>query len=256
MSMMRVVLAVAKRTSLRTLRRPVLLTFSFVQPLMWLLFFGFLFRRFDISDSFPGLRYLDFLLPGVCVMTVLFGASQSGIGLIRDMNSGFFERVLTTPNPPALLLLGKVLADALRLVLQAVIVLFLGALLGAEMVFAAGPLLLAFCLVFVFGFAFASLSCLVALRTRVQETMATFVHVINMPVLFTSTALVPAKDMPAWLAQLAGWNPLSHTVDILRAALLQGETASLMATSLLLVGLAVVCFTAAAASNRLRLGFD
>jgi ABC-2 type transport system permease protein len=77
--------AVCWRTWLKTARRPVVLTFSFVQPIMWILFFGFLFQRFNVGLVLHGVRYLDFLVPGVCAMTVLFGASQSGIGLIRDM---------------------------------------------------------------------------------------------------------------------------------------------------------------------------
>src|SRR5205823_5091053 len=94
---MQILGAVCWRTWLKTARRPVVLTFSFVQPIMWILFFGFLFQRFDVGLVLRGVRYLDFLVPGVCAMTVLFGASQSGIGLIRDMQTGFLQRLFASP---------------------------------------------------------------------------------------------------------------------------------------------------------------
>ena len=80
------------RTWLKTLRRPVLLTFSLVQPLLWMLIFGFLFQRFAL-DPGAGRPYLDFLLPGVCAMTVLFGASPAGIMVVRDLQTGFLQRM-------------------------------------------------------------------------------------------------------------------------------------------------------------------
>lgn len=215
---------VCLRTWRITLRRPVLLTFSLGQPLIWMLFFGFLFERVHAAGT--GVAYLDFLAPGVSVMTVLFGASQSGIGWIRDLNTGFLPRMLNTPASPAAILAGKILADAVRLLLQAVVVLGLGVALGARLSPAPGALLTATLCLVLFAAAFSSLSCAFALRVPAQETMAAFVHLVNMPLLFTSTALVPRDRMPDWLAVVARWNPLSLTVDAWRNALLSGQTPS------------------------------
>jgi ABC-type multidrug transport system permease subunit len=120
-----VLLALARRTWRKTFERPVHLAFGFVQPLIWLLFFGFLFQRYSLVDLDPGLTYLDFLVPGVCAMTVLFGASQSGIGWIRDHQTGFLERMLQTPAPPLAILGGKIFADVARLLVQAALVALL-----------------------------------------------------------------------------------------------------------------------------------
>jgi ABC-2 type transport system permease protein len=207
---------VCLRTWRITWRRPVLLTFSLGQPLIWMLFFGFLFQRFPVS----GIAYLDFLAPGVSVMTVLFGASQSGIGWIRDLGTGFLPRMLNTPASPAAILAGKILADVARLLLQALAVLGLGILLGARLRPDPAALPAAVLCLALFAAAFSSISCALALHARAQETMATFVHLVNMPLLFSSTALVPRAHMPGWLAVLASWNPLSVTVEVWRAALL------------------------------------
>lgn len=219
---MPLLLAGAGEVALRTLRksgrRPVLLSFSLAQPLVWMLFFGFLFERFAVQGHG---RYLDFLAPGVCGMTVLFGASQSGIGFIRDLQTGFLARLAAAARGPHPLLAGKIGADVARLFLQAVLVLALAAALGfrPQLTWALLPAALPLAL---FGAAMSCLSSAFALRARTQEAMAAYVHLCNMPLLFTSTALVPGRQMPGWLAGVARCNPLTLAVDAWRGALLEG----------------------------------
>ena len=236
-----VILHVCLRTWAKTFARPVLLSFSFVQPLLWLLLFGFLFERARPAHL-ADLRYLDYLAPGVGAMTVLFGASQSGIGWIRDMQTGFLARALRTPASPALLLLGKLLADTLRLVAQALVVLGIAWLLEARVSITAAYLPWGLLCLSLFAMGFATLSSYIALRTGLQEAMAAYVHVVNMPLLFTSTALIPHADMPSWLATIAHWNPLSLTVDAWRGAILLGVCPRPLATLTVLVGLVAGLF--------------
>lgn len=228
----------ARRTFLKSLRRPVVLTFSLVQPLIWMSLFGFLFAGYRLTGLPASVPYLDFVAPGVCAMTVLFGASQAGILWIRDLQTGFLPRLLNTPVSVHPLLLGKLVADITRLLLQAAAVLGLAMLLGAR--FSPSPRALAVALLalMLFAAAFASLSCAVALRARTPEAMGAFVHLVNMPLLFTSTALVPSRQMPGWLEVLARFNPLSLAVDALRGALLLDEPVS--AAGLLPLGLLVL----------------
>lgn len=240
---------VSKRTWTKTARRPVLLSFSFAQPLMWMAFFGFLFQRYRV-DPGGGVAYLDFLTPGVCAMTVLFGASQSGIGWIRDLHTGFLPRMLNTPASHHALLFGKVSADVLRLLAQALVVILLALMLGARLSPAWGAVLPAALCLALFATAFSSLSCALALRTRAQEAMAVFVHLVNLPILFTSTALVPVRQMPEWLAAAARWNPLTLTVDAWRGALLFGEMPSVTGQLLPLAILAVALYALAAREMR------
>lgn len=233
---------VFRRTWLKTLRRPVVLIFSFLQPLMWMLFFGFLFHRYALDAVGEGISYLDFLVPGVCAMTVLFGASQSGISLIFDIRSQFFSRMLSTPADARVLLGGKIIADVSRLLVQAVVVCALGWLIGARLDVTFGPLLQAILALALFAAAFCCISCLIAMTSQSQESMAVFVHVVNMPMLFTSSALVPTKQMPAWLETIALWNPLTLAVHICRDALLLGERHSSFKGLIVLAILALLLF--------------
>ena len=258
-SVREVLWAVCWRTWLKTFRRPVLLTFSFFQPLTWMLFFGFLFHRYGIEGILPEtagreLVYLDFLAPGVSTMTVLFGASQSGIGWIRDLQTGFLARMLLSPVGPGVILLGKLAADVLRLLGQAGIVLLLAVMLGARLAPLLAALPVAIFIVGLFALALSALSCAIALRTQAQEAMAAFVHVVNMPLLFTSTALAPDRHMPDWLASVSAWNPLTLTVDVWRSVLLFESLPSVWSPLVVLGGVAGLSFWAAVAALRRLMG--
>jgi ABC-2 type transport system permease protein len=237
--------AVARRTWIGIWRRPIVLAFSLGQPLLWMLFFGFLFARYQVTEPGQGLSYLDFLAPGASVMTVLFGASQAGIGWIRDLQTGWLPRMLHTAASPAAILAGKVMADVARLLLQAAAVLGLGLALGARLTCAPAALAAGVLALALFAAAFCCLSCAVALRARAQEGLATFIHLVNLPMLFTSTALVPRRQMPGWLAALSRANPLSLAADAWRSALLPGQAphpAGTLISLAVLAALAVVLF--------------
>ena len=223
MTALHIVRETALRSWLKTICRPVPLTFSFVQPLFWMLIFGFLFHRFTLGPEYEGLSYLDFLLPGICAMTVLFGASQAGIAIVHDLQTGFLQRMVRSSMHPVWILTGKIVAEVTRLLLQAFVVGLLGIALGARVRIDPLALFVALVALAFFALAYSSLSCWVALETKAQESMAVFVHVVNIPLLFTSTALVPLSQMPAWLEALARWNPLSLVANGLREALLLGQ---------------------------------
>ena len=245
---LRIVSSVCGRTWMKALRRPVVLSFSLVQPMIWMLFFGFLFQRYRVERPGGEIRYLDFLLPGICAMTVLFGASQSGIELIRDMQTHFLERLLNTPADRRLLLIGKLAADVTRLLAQATLVFLLGLVVGTRISPSLPGVALSTVALGLFGFAFSALSCTIALLTRVPESMAVFVHVVNMPLLFTSTAFVPSRQMPAFLSSLSEINPLTLAVGALRGSLLFEEVPSLSRCLLPLALLALVLFGIASAA--------
>lgn len=222
------VLQLALRHLRAAARRPVLLTFSLVQPLLWMSLFGFLFERATDPQLLQGVSYLSFVAPGIGLLSVLFGASQSGVSLIRDMQTGLLGRALSTRTSAATFLAGKLLADVLRVSLQAMLVLLLGVLLGAKLGLGVRSLPLALLAVSSFALLLSSLSCCLAAWARAPELMGAYVHLVNMPLLFTSTALIPGRHMPDWLAALARFNPVSLTVEALRSLCLGFAAPSLL----------------------------
>lgn len=246
----RIVWLLCLRTWQRTARQPATLAFSFLQPVMWILFFGFLFHRYDTGVGDGGVHYLDFLVAGVCAMTVLFGASQSGIGLLRDLQSGFLGRMLRSASEPMAVIGGKLLADVLRLIAQAIAIALLGVLIGAKLMPSVPGAIVTMAALALFAIAFCSLSCFVALKTNAHESMATFVHLVNMPLLFTSSVLVPVRQMPDWLAMLSRFNPLTAAVDVARDALLFDRHASAGRPLILLAGVAALSLLLMASAVR------
>ena len=120
-------------------RQPWFVAITLVQPIIWLLLFGALFKSVTEIPGFGagGATYLDYLVPGVVVMTALFSSGWSGMGVIEDIDRGILDRFLVAPVHRPSLIIGRVTYDALTLVLQAVVIGALAWLLGAH--FAADP---------------------------------------------------------------------------------------------------------------------
>lgn len=224
--------------------RPIHLVFSFVQPLFWLTIFGFLFEKKIFTE---GGDYLSYLLPGICAMTVLQSSSQSGILYIKDFQTDFFGRYNFTPLSKTLSLFFKIFADYTRIIVQVFLLIGIGFLIGvSDLELTVSGILKLIFSTFLFTFFYASIACFIALKTKTSELMATFVNLFNLPVLFTSTALIPNKGLPVWLENIAKYNPLSHLSDILRKSVIQVEFESGIAGNsfLILAVLCIVCFTA------------
>ncbi|MCG8575338.1 MAG: ABC transporter permease [Flavobacteriales bacterium] len=205
---------ICKRTWKKLYYRPIHLVFSFVQPIFWLTIFGFLFER---SFQFPEGSYLAYLLPGVCAMTVIQSSSQAGILFIKDFQTGFFGRYNFTPASRFSFLFFKIFADFSRIFVQVVLLFIIGWCMGIEGIsISFKGLLLSTAGIFMFTYFYAALSSFIAIRMKVSELMATFINLFNLPIIFTSTALVPNKGLPSWLETIAQYNPLSHLSQIIR----------------------------------------
>ena len=235
----RALLLLARRSLVSAIRRPVVLTFSLVQPALWMLLFGPLMSR-----AFTTTRedtYITFVAPGIVGLTLLFGASQVGVSLVKDAQSGMLSRMVGSGTGTTVLLLGKLLGDVLRLSIQASLVLLLGLLAGAK--FTIAPAEVPYMVLAAAGLivSVGSVSALIACATRQPEVMGTFVHLVNIPLLFTSTALVDAKHLPNALRVVAEVNPVSIFAEAARAVLLGHEPLS--ANRVGIVGVvALACF--------------
>lgn len=209
------------RAARDTLRIPVFAVMNLVQPLVWLLLFGQLFRRVVEIPGFgaDGSTYLEFLAPGVLMMTAMFGAAWAGTGFVQDMQRGVMDRLLASPASRAAMLVASMLWYAVVAVLQGVVVLgvawacgarFSGGLRGALAVLAA--VLLLTCLV-------AAVSDTFALLARSQEALIGLSQLVVLPLMFLSGAVMDTRLAPSWVAAAARWNPFDWAVVAAREAL-------------------------------------
>jgi len=206
----------------KTLRTPPMIFFALVQPLIWLLLFSQLFDRISVIPNFPAENYLSFFVPGVILMTALFSGGQSGMAMVMDMNNGFLEKLLIAPISRSSILIGKVLADAVRMVIQSLIILGVAYLMGFRVTTGFSGVLLILLIVIVFGLGMAGLSVATALLTKNSEAQMMMMIFINMPMMFLSTAMMPAEMLPSWMETAARFNPVSYGVTSIRSLTLTG----------------------------------
>lgn len=263
---------VAWRSLKKLVRTPILLFFSLAMPLIWLVMFSQTFG--SVFSSATGAMgrplpydYVAVLLPGIAVMTAIQSASQAGFGMVADLESGFMDKFFVAPIRRSSVLIGKLAADGIRMFAQAGIILGVAGLLtlfGWRIPFATGALGVAVIMILsaAFGVAFAGLSNAVALRTRNTETTMMVSFSLTFPLLFLSTAMLPATLLPSWVQSFSTINPVSYVADAARSLILTGYDWTAIADAFVAVavfgvilnGLAVAAFRAQG-GDRLRSAF-
>ncbi|MCQ1539586.1 multidrug ABC transporter permease [Methanocalculus taiwanensis] len=204
---------------------------ALILPAAWLIFVG-LALPIRFTDN-----YLDFITPGILVLTMLGASLQGGALLMFDKILGFLQKFLAMPAPRESILFGKILFITLRGMIQTTIILVMAIILGAQFL---DPLLLVqtYLVLFIFGLLLSSFMTTVALSLEDHDSYAAFNSMIAMPLFFTSSALMPYDQMPGWLATIAHLNPVSYAIDAIRA--LQEGIFPAFTIAGLLIGAAIV----------------
>jgi ABC transporter DrrB family efflux protein len=216
------VAVITARNLRRLVRVPTLLVFATLQPVLFVLLFTYAFSG---AVHVPGTaRYIDYLLPGIFVLSIGFGASQTGVAIAEDLSTGMIDRFRSLPVTSAAVLAGRVAADALRNLFVVLLMIGAGAAVGFR--FHAGPALAAaaVALAVATGIAFSWLNLLLGLAVRDAES-AGLAGIFPVVILFfTSSVLVPVATMPGWLQAFAKANPITVITSALRALCLGGPT--------------------------------
>ncbi len=205
-------------------RQPIWIFTMLVQPFFWLVLYSQLFRRIVDLPGFDTASYVQFLTPGVVVMTAFFQGTWNGMSMINDLERGIVERFLATPARRSALILSQVAHTATNAVVQGTIILAIGYALGARV--ASGLLgwlvvLLAAALV---AACFAGMSHGVALLTRRHESMIAVSNFVGLPLMFLSTILIAPELMPEWMRWAAHVNPVNWGVVAAREAVEPGTS--------------------------------
>jgi len=203
-----------------TLRLPIWIAVTLIQPVIWLTIYGQLFRSVVEIPGFAATSYIQFLTPGVVIMTALFGSAWSGMGLIEDLTDGVMDRMLATPVSRAALISARVLHAALTVAVQSVIILLFGMALGARIAGGLPGFLAILMLGALLGAGMSALSNGLALVTRREETLIAVINFFGLPLTFLSTAFMAAELMPGWIRALSRANPVNWAVVASRDAML------------------------------------
>jgi ABC-2 type transport system permease protein len=223
-----------------TLRLPIWIAVTLIQPVIWLTIYGQLFRRVVEIPGFGAASYIQFLTPGVVIMTALFGSAWSGMGIIEDLTDGVMDRMLATPVNRASLISARVLHAALTVAVQSVIILLFGMILGARITGGIPGFLAILLMGALLGAGMSALSNGLALVTRREETLIAVINFFGLPLTFLSTAFMASELMPGWIRALSRGNPVNWAVVASRDAMLGQAWGDIGKACLMLAGFALV----------------
>jgi ABC-2 type transport system permease protein len=192
-----------------------------VMPIMFTLLFTYIFGG-ALAGS-PR-QYIQYLLPGVLVQTVIFITVYTGMGLNTDIHKGLFDRFRSLPMWQPSPLLGALAGDLFRYSVASTIILIMGFILGFRPQGGLVGVLLAMALVMIFAFALSWLWIIVGMLVRTPESVMTTSFVFLMPLTFASDIFVNLNTMPGWLQEVVGRNPVTHLANASRA-LMHGQPA-------------------------------
>ena len=211
-------------------RQPWFVAVSLVQPVIWLLLFGALFKKIIEIPGFHGHSYIAFLAPGVVVMTAMFNSAWSGMALIEDVNKGITARFLVSPVRREALIAGRILKEAVVVVIQSAIIVALALAVGATFPGGVGGVVVLLVVSALLGSMFGALSNGFGLIMRQEEALIGAVQFIVLPLTFLSTTFLESNLMPHWIRHVSDFNPVNWAVVAGRAAISSNPDRGLVAS--------------------------
>jgi ABC-2 type transport system permease protein len=210
------------RQTRNLMREPIWIVLMIVQPMVWLLLYGQLFKNVTRLGGFGTTSYVTFLAPAIVVMNAFFGATWSGMSMITDLDRKFVERFLATPVSRLALVLSQIVRSAITAALQALIILLVALALGVRVHTGALGWLVMIAAAMLVNSAFAGISQAIALLTRREATMIAVANFIGLPLLFLSSTLLATTQMPHWMRVVSRYNPVNWGVEAARDVVLPG----------------------------------
>ncbi len=233
----------------KTLRRPQFLFFSLVQPIVWFVLFT---QAFQSIASIPGFAvysgtssYVTFFSAAVIIQTVISSAMQSGMGMVTDLESGYMDKMRVAPIHRSAILMGKMLSDGVRIVIQTIVILILGFALGVSIAAGVGGLVLLLALAMAFGIAWSGISTFIGLATKNSEATLMISLLTTFPLLFLSTAMMPMHYLTSVVQSVATYNPMTYIANALHGLIISGfDWTTLFYAALTILAVGAVSLTA------------
>ena len=214
----------ATRSTRALWRQPAFAAATLIQPIIWLLLFGQLFTSIGDIPGFAAAHgsYLEFITPGIVVMTALFSSGWAGTVYIEDMNRGVMDRLLASPVRRGAMMIGTLAYQGLTTVLQTLVVVGIALLAGARFPGGTVGVLVTVLAAVLISVLVASFSNALALLLRQQEALIGISQFVVLPLQFLSSAIMDTRLSPEWVRTVARYNPVDWAVVASREALSAG----------------------------------
>jgi ABC transporter DrrB family efflux protein len=228
-----------RRNMLRYIRLPQLLVFNALLNIVLLLLFNYVFGG---AIRTGGIAYIQYFLPGFMVQTVVFGSTQTSVGLAEDLSKGMIDRFRSLPMARLAFLTGRVVADAVRYAILIVLMIIVGSIMGFRFENGVVPVITGVGLIILFGIALTWVGVFIGISVRDVETAQVAGFVWVFPLVFASSLYVPIETMPSWLQVFAQINPVTPMVDTMRALSLGGNVSASLWKTLAWDGAIILAF--------------
>src|SRR5881396_1093309 len=207
---------ITKRNLLTYIRKPDLLVFSTIQPVMFVLLFVFVWGGAMKRSLPPSISYVNFLMPGIFVQTAIFAALQTGVGLADDLQKGLIDRFRSLPMARSAVLAGRTASDTFVIVFQVILMTVVAYLVGYRLHDGLAKALLGFVGAVSVGYAFTWLAAFAGLSLKTVEAVQAATFTLVFPFVFASSAFVPDTRFPGWLQAWSHVNPVSIWSETIR----------------------------------------
>jgi ABC-2 type transport system permease protein/oleandomycin transport system permease protein len=205
--------------NLTVIRRvPQLLVFALIQPLIFVLMFRYVFG--GAIQAPGGISYVNYLMPGIFVQTVVFGAINTAVGLAEDRTKGLLERLKSLPMARSAVLGGRVAADSVRNVITVTLMIIVGYIVDFRPSSSFFEMIAAVAVMVMFGLSMCWIFAVIGLSVPNAEAAQAAAFPLIAPLVFASNAFVPVETMPGWLQWWAERQPVSVTVRAVRSLML------------------------------------
>jgi ABC-2 type transport system permease protein len=218
--------AIATHTSLMTgrqlralARQPAYLVISLIQPVIWLFLFGSLFRKIVELPGFGTSSYLDYLVPGVVIMSALSTSMWSGMTVLEEIDRGVMDRFLVLPLHRSAIINASVIMQSLMTTVQSLIIVALGWAAGAHYPGGVAGVLVLIAASVLIAVVFSAFSNTVGMLARQRETIIGINTFLLLPLTFLSSAFIVTALMPHWMRNVADGNPVNWALEAGRAAM-------------------------------------
>jgi len=202
-------------------RMKIFILMNIVQPVIWLLLFPQIFKSLSSMPEIGG-SYLNYLAPGIVVMTVLFGSAWAGMGMLHLIDMGILSKILATPVTRVSIIISNVVASMVVLVMQAIIIFIIAVIRGLDIATGVPGVLLSLVIVMLLGLGFAAFSNGLALLFKRAEPLMGVINFVAMPTMFLSSIMMPPELLPGWLDTVRQFNPVDYAVVGVRGLVLEG----------------------------------
>jgi len=196
-------------------REPIWIAMMVIQPMLWLLLYGQLFSK--VTPLRAGASsYVEFLAPGIICMNAFFSGSWSGMAMISDLDRHVIDRFLAAPASRLAIILSQIVRAGVTAVLQAIILLAIGYILGVRVHGGVPGFLAVFAAAFLLAAVFAGFSHGIALLLRREASMIASATFVQLPLMFLSSILIGVALMPGWIREVSRFNPVNWGVQAAR----------------------------------------